>query len=422
MANTFTRLGTANTFDAARQTLQTRQSTLADLQAKLTEGKRVTRASDDPTSAAQAERAQTRIARITGEQRALEVQKSAIQLGESTLGDATALLQEFRDLLVQAGNGANSPTERETIAKQLVSLRDELVTLANRKDANGMPLFHGLGSTAAPFEVSADGTVPDPDYSFNGLPGQVGANDVAIPGTLDGRATWMDVPESNGVFKVGLGAGNRGQAYSDVGLVKDAALMGAQGTDFSVQFSVDATTGAASYTVTNNQPPATTAPALPYTPGQAITLGGLTVVVKGVPANGDTLELRPAAAADRPSVFGVLDRAIAGMFEPGSSTKGASSTSANFNHELAISLAQVDTSLERIGAVRGRAGDLLNRADRIHDTQEDRSVQAEGDRSRAEDMDMIQGLSDFQNQQTSYQVALQTYASIQKLSLFDFIR
>ena len=40
--------GGAMTFDTARQTLQTRQSNLADLQAKLTEGKRVIRASDDP--------------------------------------------------------------------------------------------------------------------------------------------------------------------------------------------------------------------------------------------------------------------------------------------------------------------------------------------------------------------------------------
>lgn len=421
MANTFTRLGTANTFDAARQTLQTRQANLADLQAKLTEGKRVVRPSDDPTSAAQAERAQTRIARITVEQRALETQKSAIQLGESTLGDATALLQQFRDLLVQAGSGVNSPTERETIAKQLVGLRDELVTLANRKDANGLPLFHGLGSTSAPFEVSADGTVPDPDYSFNGLPGQAGSNDVAIPGTLDGRATWMDVPESNGVFKVSLGAGNSGQMYTDVGIVKDAALMGSEGTDFTLTFHVDATTGAMSYDATNNTTGVTTT-GLPYKENQTITLGGISMVVKGVPAEGDQLEVDATVPADRPSIFGVLDRAIAGMFEPGSSTKGATSANANFNHELAISLAQVDTSLERIGAMRGRAGDLLNRADRIHDTQEDRNVQAEGDRSRAEDMDMIQGLSDFQNQQTSYQVALQTYASIQKLSLFDFLR
>jgi flagellar hook-associated protein 3 FlgL len=35
---------------------------------------------------------------------------------------------------------------------------------------------------------------------------------------------------------------------------------------------------------------------------------------------------------------------------------------------------------------------------------------------------MVKGISDFQNQQTGYQVAMQTYAQIQKLSLFDFIR
>lgn len=421
MANTFTRLGTANTYDNAVRTLQTRQNQLSDLQSKLTAGKRVVRPSDDPTSAAQAERAQTRIARITVEQRALEVQKSAISLGESTLGDSTLLLQQFRDLLVQAGGGVNSPTERETIAKQLVGLRDELLTLANRKDANGMPLFHGLGSTSTPFEVGADGTPPDPDYAFNGLAGQIAGSAVAIPFTLDGRATWMDVPEGNGVFQVSLGAGNSGQAYTDVGLVKDASLMATEGTDFSLVFNVDATTGVTTFDVTNNTTGSTTA-GQPYTPGQSVTLGGISMVVKGVPKNGDTLEVNPTVPNARPSVFGVLDRAIAGMFAPGSTTKGATSTDANFNHELAISLAQVDTSLERISAVRGQAGDLLNRADRIGDTQADRAVQSEGDRSRAEDMDMIQGLSDFKSQQTGYQAALQTYASIQKLSLFDYLR
>lgn len=421
MANTFTRMGTANTYDNAMRMLQTRQSQLSEQQTKLTAGKRVVRPSDDPTSAAQAERAQTRIARITVEQRALEVQKSAITLGESTLGDSTLLLQQFRDLLVQAGGGVNSPTERETIAKQLVGLRDELLSMANRKDANGMPLFHGLGSTSAPFESSNDGTPPDPDYSFNGLAGQMAGSQVAIPFTLDGRATWMDVPESNGVFRVSLGTGNTGQAYTDVGLVKDASLMATEGTDFSIVFNVNATTGVTTFDSTNNTTGVTTT-GQPYTPGQTVTLGGISMVVKGVPKNGDTLEVNPTVSNDRPSVFGVLDRAIAGMFAPGSTTKGAASTDANFNHELAISLAQVDTSLERIGAVRGQAGDLLNRADRISGTQEERSVQSEGDRSRAEDMDMIQGLSDFKNQQTSYQAALQTYASIQKLSLFDYLR
>jgi flagellar hook-associated protein 3 FlgL len=36
-------------------------------------------------------------------------------------------------------------------------------------------------------------------------------------------------------------------------------------------------------------------------------------------------------------------------------------------------------------------------------------------------MDMVKGLSDFNTQQTAYSVALQTYAQIQKLSLFNYL-
>jgi flagellar hook-associated protein 3 FlgL len=36
-------------------------------------------------------------------------------------------------------------------------------------------------------------------------------------------------------------------------------------------------------------------------------------------------------------------------------------------------------------------------------------------------MDMVKGISDFNNLQTGYQAALQTYAQVQKLSLFNFI-
>ena len=41
--------------------------------------------------------------------------------------------------------------------------------------------------------------------------------------------------------------------------------------------------------------------------------------------------------------------------------------------------------------------------------------------ARAEDLDMIKGISDFQNQQVGYEAALKSYAQVQKLSLFNFI-
>jgi hypothetical protein len=53
----FTRLSTANTYDNSLRNLQERQTNLANMQENLTSGKRITSASDDPTGAAQAERA-----------------------------------------------------------------------------------------------------------------------------------------------------------------------------------------------------------------------------------------------------------------------------------------------------------------------------------------------------------------------------
>ncbi|MBP7545398.1 MAG: flagellar hook-associated protein 3, partial [Acidovorax sp.] len=63
----------------------------------------------------------------------------------------------------------------------------------------------------------------------------------------------------------------------------------------------------------------------------------------------------------------------------------------------------------------------LNRADRITGDQTNRTIQLEGDRSRAEDLDMVKGISDFQNAQVGYEAALKSYAQVQRLTLFNYI-
>ena len=77
------RLGSANTYDLAIRNLATRQTNLSHLRDTLTSGKRVVRASDDPTPAAQAERSITRMARIASDQRALEAQRIPSRWGKA---------------------------------------------------------------------------------------------------------------------------------------------------------------------------------------------------------------------------------------------------------------------------------------------------------------------------------------------------
>jgi len=394
-----TRLASANTYDNALGQLTTRQSRMSRLQEQLSASKRVLRPSDDPTAAAQAERAITRQARVTTDQRALEVQRNAMSNAESTLGDALQAVQEFRTLVVQAGNSALTATDRGSIAQRLSTLRDQILGYSNTKDSNGLPLFGALGSTAAPFVDQGGGV------TFDGLAGQAAAGDVAVPATLDGHAAWMDVPTGNGVFTV-TQANAGAQVWSDAGQVSDPAALTGHG--YRIDFAV--TAGVASYSVIDTNTSAVIQSAQPYVAGQSIRFDGLALVAQGTPATGDALLIGPSSRA---SLFGVLDQAIVVVRD--------APNAAALGQGVAQALAQIDAGQSRLSSSRGLAGDLLNRVDDIAERQQSRSIQLEADRSRAEDLDVVKALADFSTQQTAYSAALGSYAQIQKLSLFNFI-
>ena len=416
MSTNIYRVGTANMYDNALRNLGARQTSLTTLQENLTSGKRVVRASDDPVSAAQAERALNRLSRIQTEQRALETQRNAIAQAESSLGDAVGLVQNFRELVVNAGSATLTPNDRATIANQLQGLREQLVEVANRKDTNGIPLLGALGSALAPFLGPLSSS---PDYVFAGLPGQTSSNGVTIPGTVDGDAAFMFDPNRDGVYTASVSAiPNARQLTTTPVTPVDKSLI--TGDNYTITFSAvgpGATTGTstATYTLTNTttgiSSPAVTVPDYPTDKPVTISvtgIPGLTFDIKGNPDNGDIVTLQPS-----PSMFSTLDSAINGI-------RSAPNSNAAIQ-AVGQALANMDVGLERLHNIRGFAGELLNRADRITGDQEKRSIQLEADRSRAEDLDMIKGISDFQNQQVGYEAALKSYAQVQKLSLFNFI-
>jgi flagellar hook-associated protein 3 FlgL len=412
-ASNLSRMGSANTYDLAIRNLSTRQADLSNLQENLTSGKRVVRASDDPAAAAQAERSLTRMARIASDQRALEAQSNSITLAESTLGDITDALQNFRELTVSAGNGTHTAAERTTIANQLQGLREQILAMANRKDTNGRPLFSGLGSASTPFSGPNS---PPADYSFLGLPGQTIASETAIPGTLDGDSAFMLQNKRDGVFNVTMSQIPAGRTLqTDPVSVTNPSLV--NGSSYAIAFTGVANaagTTTVTYSVTESPSGTVQSPltaSFPDTLPATFSISqmpGLSLTVNGLPAVGDTLQVDPS-----PSSFSVMDDAIKDI--------GTASNANAASQAVSQALHNIDIVMARISAIRGQAGDLLNRADRIASTQASRSIQLEADRSRAEDLDMVKGISDFNNQQTGYQVALQTYAQVQKLSLFNFL-
>ena len=394
------RTGTANTYNNALQQLFQRQSDLAAQQEKLTSGNRVNRASDDPQAAALAERAMVKISRVETDQRALEVQRSAISSAETTLGDATELVRGVRELVIQAGNAGNLPADRTILAKKMSDLRDQLLTLANRSDSNGVPLFGGLGSSGAPFADIPAGV------QYQAISGQRATTTTGLPGAMNGQAIWMDVKSGNGSFEVGLNPANTGAAWTDAGSVTAPGAL--TGNNNSVNFSV--VNGVTSYDIVNTTTSATVATGQPYTDGAPVQFDGMSIIVHGQPANGDAVSVAPSAQTN---IFKVLDDAVRGVdTKPGGN---------QMSQTVALALKQIDSGLDKLQAARSQAGVWLNRGDSISSAQEARTIELKADKSRAIELDMVKGISDFKLLDTGYQAALQSYAQIQKLSLFNFI-
>jgi flagellar hook-associated protein 3 FlgL len=123
----------------------------------------------------------------------------------------------------------------------------------------------------------------------------------------------------------------------------------------------------------------------------------------------------PATPGATISPFSALDKIVAGLSTPGQ-------TPAQVSQTLRTGLTEIDATAGTLSAWRSRAGEALNRIDAIAGRLADRKLDAERQRTEAEELDLVAAISDFQNRQTGYDAALKSYSIVQRLSLFDYIR
>ena len=393
------RISTSHAYDSALNNLMSRQDNLTQTQEQMTSGKRVIKASDDPTAAARAERARALEERTTASERAVDASSNAMTLTESALGDAGELLQQARELLVSAGDASYSDAERASKADAIKAIRQQLLSVANRPDGQGGYVFSGQGSGGAPF-VDKPGGV-----AFQGVGGSVNvAADEPLPLTLDGGSVWLSANSGNGVFVTKNT--NSGSAWVDAGRVTSPNLI--TNSTYDIQFSV--ASGATTYSVLKDGNPVSTGN--PYTSGQEISVDGMSFAISGAPANGDDFQTTPSTKTL--SVFDALDNAVAQLSAPGQGGP-------KVQQAVQDSLRNIDQCSSQISSARSFAGTTLQRLDGVKGRLDATELSAQTSRSNAEDLDMVKALSSFNSQQTGYQAALQSYATIQKLSLFNYL-
>jgi flagellar hook-associated protein 3 FlgL len=426
------RVSTANSYDATITRISQRTSDLTQLQEKLSAGKRVLRATDDPVAATLAERESNRLMRVEADQRALQRSQAALEQAESTMGEAVDVLHRVKELIVQAGNTALSASDRTSIAQELRSLRDQLLSLANTQDTEGNALLGGLGVTNTLGKPFADVYGATAGVQYQAIAGQTAATETSVPNRVDGQHALMRNLTGNGTFVVahdqgGMYAGTNGvvdtsainsgvlpydssvtpQGRYEIEVITAAGRLEAQVTRF------DKSTGTSTVLSPNADLGA-------YTAGQSVKLNnvsiqfeGLQLTLAGSAAPGAKLTVSPSQPDD---LFATLQRTIDAVETP-----GPADSNAHLTQELSRAHTELETGLDRLQLVRGRLGEWLRRAETIDGQLENRAVGHEKQLSNLTDLDMVKGISDFESQQLGLQAALQSYGQVQKLSLFQYI-
>jgi flagellar hook-associated protein 3 FlgL len=174
---------------------------------RLGTGRRIRRASDDPTGTVLALRLQSDIAMTDGDRQRVDQALPYLQAADAALNQAIAILQRARELVLQASNDSLTTDQRKAIAEEMTTLRDEFLQVANTRVGDRY-LFSGTAILTKPFVVNLAGDVV---YQGDGNQMKVTlSNDEQVPITLAGNAVFQSGEDVFAVLKDAINAMNVG--------------------------------------------------------------------------------------------------------------------------------------------------------------------------------------------------------------------
>jgi len=146
-------------FERSTQMLSDVQGKLSKTQEQLSTGKEIVRPSDAPDKAALVTRLDTQIARQQGYLDTLKSVNVRLTAEETALKNTSDVLFRIKELTMQGANGTLSAQDRQSVALEMRTLREQILSLANSQDANGNYLFSGSRASQPAFEKDDTGQI-----------------------------------------------------------------------------------------------------------------------------------------------------------------------------------------------------------------------------------------------------------------------
>ena len=377
------------------------QAAMSKTQEQLSTGKSIQTAADNPTGMAQVNQLNMELSASQQYVTNGNLASANLNLETQALTDATNLLQSARDLAVEANNASLTASQRQDIATQLTQQLQQLVSVGNRTDSNGNYLFSGYASSTQPFAQSGNSVSYVGADQVNQV--QISENQRISAGDT-GSSVFMNLKAGNGTFTTAAGAGNTGTASIGPGTVTNPSQWVPD--TYTITF-----TDPTDYTVTNGSGATVTTGTYDATSGGTIAFNGVQVTLSGNPAAGDTFTV---ASAGKTSAFATLSGLITTL---GSTTLNSGQTATQINQALE----QIDTALNNLGNVSASVGGRINAVTTSQSSAQSRQTDFQTSISNLSNTDYSAATTQLSSEEVALQAAEESYASLAKLSLFNYV-
>ncbi|WP_206484832.1 flagellar hook-associated protein FlgL [Thalassotalea sp. G2M2-11] len=402
------RVSTAQFYFQNSQRLSDKQSGVNDQMKYISSGKRVLTAKDDAVSYGTLTGYKNELTNLEKYQRNIVQAKNRNNLQDTSFANAESLMQELKQLFIQANNGSLSDEDLKSLAQLAGNSQSQMLDIANTKDETGGYIFAGYQIEKRPFNLQ-----PDNSVVYVGDSGkrevQVAKN-VMVETNQPGDEAFEKVENAIGDFTPNYVNNNSGvtvqraviadpSSYDPITSPGDYKFVFTSPTDLTV--------------VDNNGAGATVFSTTSYVPGQTIAFNGIEVQLSGNPLPGDEFDITPT---EEISLFDTIKAAIDWM-NVGDNPADPVQHGVDYGEILT----QLNEGLNHITSRRTDAGIRL----KLIETQENNHADAElimsANRSNIEDLDFAKAIATFEQSQVALQAAQQTFVQIKGLSLFNYI-
>jgi len=139
-----------STYRSIQLAIRQSNSRVDSLYLQASTGKKLTRASDDPTAVSKVSSARSAITGMDRYMETIEVAQDRMDTVDSYLDSAETIMARAREIAVAGVNGSLTDDDLQSYAEEVAALQEQMLSIANTR-VDGMYLFAGFSDTSAPF-------------------------------------------------------------------------------------------------------------------------------------------------------------------------------------------------------------------------------------------------------------------------------